>query len=92
MTRKDKDFDRQMAIAREVMEKHKVALSVLAKGENSPYMTDEFRARLEKSAERLAKYPQGRPDPCDRETMKFTRPSASHRAGLAPLNATQARG
>ena len=43
MTRQAEDFDRQMAIAREQMDKHKVALSLLAQGENSPYWGEEFR-------------------------------------------------
>ena len=56
MTRTDNDFERKMAIAREVMEKHKVTLSVLAKGENSPYWTDEFAAEIEAAKARLAPY------------------------------------
>ena len=58
MTKADEDFDRQMAIARELMDKHEVALSVLAQGENSLYWTDEFKARLEEASTRMAKIPQ----------------------------------
>ena len=56
MTRTDKDFDRQMAIARERMDKHKVALSVLAQGENSPYWTEDLAAEIEAAKVRLGKY------------------------------------
>jgi hypothetical protein len=38
------------------MDKHKVALSVLAQGENSPYWTEEFRAKLADVEKRLEKY------------------------------------
>jgi hypothetical protein len=56
MTRKAKDFERQMAVAGERMDKHKVALSVLAQGENSPYWTGEFAAEIEAAKVRLEKY------------------------------------
>ena len=61
MTKADEDFDRQMAIARELMDKHEVALSVLAQGENSLYWTDEFKARLEEASTRMAKYRKAQP-------------------------------
>jgi hypothetical protein len=38
------------------MDRHQVALSVLAKGENSPHMTEEFKQRLAEAKERLAPY------------------------------------
>jgi hypothetical protein len=56
MTQKTEDFERKMTIAREVMEKHKVALSVLAKGENSPYWTEELAVEIEAAKARLAPY------------------------------------
>ena len=56
MTGQNMDFQRQMAAAQEAMDKHKVALSVLAQGENSPYMTDELRAQLAEAEKRLVKY------------------------------------
>ena len=56
MTQTDEDFNRQMAIARECMDKHKVALSVLAQGENSPYWTEDFAAEIEAAKVRLEKY------------------------------------
>ena len=55
MTEHDPDFDRQMTIARALMDKHKVALSVLVQGENSPYWTEEFRAKLADVEKRLEK-------------------------------------
>lgn len=56
MTEADKDFDRQIAIAREQMDRHKVALSVLGQGDSSPYMTGDFRAQLVEADKRLEKY------------------------------------
>ena len=56
MTESDKEFERQMAIARERMDKHEVALSVLAQGENSPCLTDDFRAQLAEADKQLERY------------------------------------
>ncbi|SMH42005.1 hypothetical protein [Mesorhizobium australicum] len=56
MTQTDKDFDRQMAIAREQMERRKVALSVLGKGDSSPHMSDDFRMQIMEADKRLEKY------------------------------------
>lgn len=56
MTRTDEDFDRQMAIARERMDKYKIALSVLAQGENSPYWTEDLAAEIEAAKVRLERY------------------------------------
>ena len=56
MTKTDKDFDRQMAIAHQLMDKHKVALSVLAQGENSPYWTEDLSVEIEAAKIRLEKY------------------------------------
>ncbi len=56
MTQTDKDFERQMTVARERMDRHKLALSVLAQGENSPYWTEEFAAKIEAAKVRLEKY------------------------------------
>jgi hypothetical protein len=56
MTQKAKEFDRQMAVARDLMDKHKVALSVLAQGESSPYWTEELAAEIEAAKVRLEKY------------------------------------
>jgi hypothetical protein len=38
------------------MDRYHVALSVLAQGDSSPYMTDEFKKRLAGTKERLAPY------------------------------------
>ncbi|MBN9076892.1 MAG: hypothetical protein BGN87_08845 [Rhizobiales bacterium 65-79] len=51
----DKD-ERMLAAARQIMEQYEVVLSVLARGENSPYMTEEFRQRLVEVEEELAPY------------------------------------
>nr|WP_295463786.1 hypothetical protein [Mesorhizobium sp.] len=56
MTQTDKDFDRQMAIARERMDKHRVAFSVLAQGENSPCWTEDLAAEIEAAKVRLEKH------------------------------------
>jgi hypothetical protein len=61
MTRKAKDFERYMAVARERMDKHEIALSVLAQGENSPYWTGEFAAEIEAAKVRLEKYRKSEP-------------------------------
>jgi hypothetical protein len=60
MTRTGKDFEHQMAIAREQMDKHEVALSVLAQGENSPYMTDYFAREIDAAKVRLEEYRSSR--------------------------------
>jgi hypothetical protein len=36
------------------MDRYQIAFSVLAQGNNSPYMTEEFKRRLAESKERLA--------------------------------------
>lgn len=56
MTETDKELERQMAIARERMDKHEVALSVLAQGENAPCLTDDFRAQLAEADRQLERY------------------------------------
>jgi hypothetical protein len=48
--------ERALAIARRLMDRHAVALSVLAQGERSPHMTEEFKQKLAKAKERLAPY------------------------------------
>jgi hypothetical protein len=53
LTGKDK---RSLATARQCMDRYHVALSVLAQGDSSPYMTDEFKKRLAGTKERLAPY------------------------------------
>lgn len=56
MPEKDAEFEHQLAIARERMDKHKVVLSLLAQGENSPYWTDEFAQGIEAAKVRMEKY------------------------------------
>jgi hypothetical protein len=48
--------ERQFAVARRLMDRHEVALSVPAQGENSPHMTEEFKQRIAEAEERLAPY------------------------------------
>jgi hypothetical protein len=56
MTNKTPNFDHQMAIARKQMDKHAVALSVLAQGEDSPYWTEELAAEIEAAKSKLEKF------------------------------------
>ena len=48
--------ENQLAVAREVMDRYHVALSVLAKGDASPHMTEELRAELAEAKKQLQKY------------------------------------
>ncbi len=48
--------ENQLAVAREVMDRYHVALSVLAKGDGSPHMTEELRAQLAQAKKPLEKY------------------------------------
>jgi hypothetical protein len=48
--------ERVLAIARRLMDRYAVALSVLAQGERSPHMTEEFKQKLAEAKERLAPY------------------------------------
>lgn len=54
--RKLGEDERKLAIARQVMVRYNAALSVLAKGDASPYMTDEFREQIEVAKKHLAPY------------------------------------
>lgn len=56
MSELTKDDQRKVALARKIIDRHQVALSVLARGENSAYMTEEFKAGLAEAKERLAPY------------------------------------
>ncbi|MDP3898692.1 MAG: hypothetical protein Q8Q62_18625 [Mesorhizobium sp.] len=56
MTQDEREFERQMTIAHERMDKHEVALSLLAQGENSPYWSEELKAEIEAAKVRLEKY------------------------------------
>jgi len=62
MTESEEQFERQMAVARDCMDKYKVALSVLAQGENSPHMTEEFKASLIEASRRLERYRAVKPE------------------------------
>lgn len=53
LTGKDK---RNLAMARQCMDRYHVALSVLAQGDSSPHVTEEFKKRLAEAKERLAPY------------------------------------
>jgi hypothetical protein len=56
MPKLDEKDERQLAIAHQLMDRHAVALSVLAQGERSPHMTEEFKQKLAEAKERLAPY------------------------------------
>ena len=48
--------EQQLVIARQLMARYEVAMSVLGQGDNSPYMTDEFKQELVEAKKRLAPY------------------------------------
>lgn len=56
MSEKDAEFEHQLATALDRMDKHKVSLSLLAQGENSPYWTDELAMEITAAKTRLDKY------------------------------------
>jgi hypothetical protein len=61
MDEKDDRFTRFMKIAREWMAKHEVASSLLAKGDASPFMTDQMTERLAEAEQHLQKYRVAKP-------------------------------
>jgi hypothetical protein len=52
----NEDDERKIALARKLMDRYHVVYSVLAQGENSPYMTEEFRKQVAEAKKRLAPY------------------------------------
>jgi hypothetical protein len=56
MTKLDKTKKEQLAVARKVLARYDVAFSILAKGDNSPHMTDEFKAKLIEAERQLQRY------------------------------------
>ena len=46
----------QLELARIAMQRHEVALSVLAKGDASPFMTPDFKRELEKARKNMEAY------------------------------------
>ncbi|WP_353642178.1 hypothetical protein [Mesorhizobium sp. WSM2239] len=56
MTKPEKITEKQLAAARKVMARYDVAFSILAQGDASPHMTEEFRAKLTEADRRLEKY------------------------------------
>lgn len=56
MPKLDEDDTRKLEAARKVMSRYDVALSVLGKGDASPYMTEEFRQQLEEAGKHLEPY------------------------------------
>ena len=55
MTEKSK-LDHQLELARSAMQRNEVALSVLAKGDASPFMTPELKQKLEIAREKMKGY------------------------------------
>ena len=51
-----KKDEQMLAAARRCMDRYQIALSVLAQGENSPHMTEEFKKKLAEAKERLTPY------------------------------------
>lgn len=49
-----------LAAARQRLDRHYIAMSVLAQGDNSPYMTEEFKQGLVEANESLARYTTSR--------------------------------
>ena len=56
MAQKEADFRQVMNAARECMDRYEVALSVLAKEENSPHMTEELRLQLAEADRQMDRY------------------------------------
>lgn len=56
MQRRGKDDEQMLAVARQLMERYNPAFSVLAMGEASPYMTEEFREEMDAAKKRTAPY------------------------------------
>ncbi len=50
------DSERRLEIARAAMKRHEVALSVLAMGDASPFMTPEFKLQVAIAHERMKNY------------------------------------
>lgn len=56
MSKLNEKNERILAAVRLCMDRYQAAFSVLAQGENSPHMTEEFKRRLAEAKERLAPY------------------------------------
>ena len=56
MSKLNEKEENQLAVAHELMDRYHVALSVLAKGDASPHMTEEFKAQLVEAEKQLQKY------------------------------------
>ncbi|MHA6685135.1 hypothetical protein [Mesorhizobium sp. A556] len=48
--------EQQLVIARQVIARYHITMSVLAQGDSSPHMTDEFKQKLVEAKEKLAPY------------------------------------
>ena len=60
MTEEDAQVERQMKVARGLMKRYEVACSLLAKGDGSPFMTEDMKERLAAAEKGLQKYRTGR--------------------------------
>lgn len=56
MTTPENVTEEQLGVARKVMDRYDVALSILAKSDACPHMTEEFKAKLAEAERRLEKY------------------------------------
>ena len=58
MAKVDKTTDHKgaLAVARKALARYDVAFSILAKGDNSPHMTDQFKAKLIEAERLLQRY------------------------------------
>jgi len=56
MPKLTESHEQKLALARKLMDRYDVVLSVLARGEDSPFMTEEFKRQLAEAGERLTPY------------------------------------
>ncbi len=56
MPKPDENDEQVLAVARQHMARYHITLSVLAQGENSPCMTEEFKRELVEAKKKLEPY------------------------------------
>jgi hypothetical protein len=52
----NKKDEQKLSAAGQIMARYHIAMSVLAQGKNSPYMTEEFEQKLTEAEEKLVPY------------------------------------
>ncbi len=62
MKKDDAQLERQMKVARDLMGRYDVAYSLLAKGDQSAFMTEDMKERLAAAAKDMQKYHVRKPE------------------------------